>query len=159
MSGELAYPADVLAEAAAHALPAYPSEACGVVLRGRDGALRFRPMQNVADRYHEKDPETFPRTSRQAYLFHPKEQLEVWEASERGDDVVVAIVHSHCDVGAYFSKKDQEDALGGTADTPLFPGVEYVVVSIRGTTCDDIRAYRWERGGWIERRLPVPRIP
>lgn len=153
-------PDDVLQAAIRHSVAGYPSEACGVIVRSLDGALRFRPMENVADRYHARDPVSFPRSSRDSYLFSPREQMEVWEASERGEAVVLAIVHSHCDCGSYFSAKDQDDALGGTKDTPLFPGVLYLVVSVRGAEApprvDDLRVFRWEGSGFREKILALP---
>ena len=49
-------------------------EVCGFVVL-RSGALEVVPIENVADRYHARDPARFPRTSRESYLMDPRAQL------------------------------------------------------------------------------------
>jgi hypothetical protein len=71
LSGDLVIPQEVLDDVDAHAREAYPGEACGL-LSGPAGDPRAitsgRRMPNLADRYHQLDPETYPRTSREAYV-------------------------------------------------------------------------------------------
>ena len=51
----------------------YPEEGCGLVFEETDGTFRVHPMDNVYDKYHSKDPVTYPRDNRTAYLFSPME--------------------------------------------------------------------------------------
>jgi adenylyltransferase/sulfurtransferase len=67
------------------------------------------------------------------------------EAAERAGERHVAIVHSHPDVGAYFSEEDRKMALGG-GESPLWPDVDYLVVSCKAGGVDDARLYRWDPG-------------
>lgn len=126
-----------LREIAAHARACYPQECCGLVLADAKGALRFVPIDNVAG-----SSEISARTKRDGYVMDPNQLLSALEQSEREGGRLHAIVHSHPDVGAYFSKEDRDMALGGT-DEPLWPGVQYLVVSVRGGRVEGARLYTW----------------
>jgi proteasome lid subunit RPN8/RPN11 len=84
----------------------------------------------------------------------PSELLGALEQADRAGGRLVAIMHSHPDVGAYFSREDREMALGGGSE-PLWPGVQYLVVSVRNGLVDDARLYTWEaaRGDFSEEQL------
>ena len=127
-----------LAQIAAHARSTYPSECCGLILEDASGKLRFEPIRNVAG---ESDIST--RSKRDGYVMDPKALLSALEATERAGGRLYAIVHSHPDVGAYFSKEDRDMALGGEHE-PLWPGVRYMVVSVRSGQVDAARMYTWE---------------
>jgi adenylyltransferase/sulfurtransferase len=136
-------PETVLREIAAHARSTYPAECCGVVVDGRDGRPRFVPIPNIAG-----TPEalgTSRRGGRDGYVMEPKVLLETLTSAEEQGGGLRVIVHSHPDVGAYFSKEDRDMALGGGTG-PLWPGVEYLVVSCRKGTVDDAKLYSWDAG-------------
>ena len=116
-------------------------EVCGFVVR-RGGALEVEPVPNVADRYHAKDPVRFPRTSRESYLMDPRSQLQVLESLDRDGAEIVAIWHSHVEVGAYFSAKDQADAV--IDGVQQVPGAEYLVLGVRAGRVAEVRRYRWD---------------
>lgn len=139
----------------AHVEAAYPNEGCGVILRDREGRWRIRPMQNAQDRYHARDPEQFPRTSRTAYLLDPREQLAVWEGEAPArSETVRCIFHSHVDVGAYFSEEDR--VMAAPDGQPLWPGVSYLVVAVDAGRATAARLYWWERGRFTERVIFAP---
>ena len=112
-----------LAVAVAHLEACYPREGCGLWFERRG----FVPIRNVA------------AAGATRYTMEPKEMLAALEV----DDPLVAIVHSHPDAGAYFSAEDRDMALGG-ANEPLWPGVQYVVVSVRGGKAREARSFRWD---------------
>lgn len=122
-------------------------EVCGFVVR-RGGALEVVPIANVADAYHARDPVRFPRGSRESYLMDPRAQLRLQESLEREGGELVAVWHSHVDVGAYFSAKDRADALVDGA--PLLPGVEYLVLGIRDGRVDEVKRFVWRDGDFVE---------
>jgi len=132
----------------------YPKEACGLVFEG-PGGTRVAPMENVIDRYHQRDPERFRRTSATAYLIDPLRQLAALEAAERAGERLLSVFHSHVDVGSYFSEEDRAMALteGGI---PLLPDVSYLVLSVRQGRCDDLREFRFSAGRFEETVLPLP---
>ncbi len=120
-------------------------EACGFVVR-RGGALEVVEIQNVADAYHARDPVHFPRTSRESYLMEA--QLRLHEELDRDGGEIVAVWHSHVEVGAYFSAKDRADAV--VDGVQLVPGAEYLVLSVRGGRVDEVRRYIWRDGEFVE---------
>lgn len=139
-----------------HLERAYPNEGCGVLVRGPSG-VRVLPLTNAYDRYHAHDPGRFPRTSRTAYLFDPKEFLRISEAMDADGETLTCIFHSHTDVGSYFSG---EDALSAAPDgEPLFPGVSYLVVAVDQGKARSGRVFHWEDGTFQERPLAGRLIP
>lgn len=126
----------------------YPSEGCGVLLRKDQGGWRVLPMVNVYDRYHGKDPVRFPRTSRTAYLFDPREWLRVLEEAERSGEQVACVFHSHIDAGAYFSAEDR--IMAAPDGDPLLPGVTYLVVAIDAGLATGATLFWWESGEFKE---------
>ena len=131
-----------------HARTWFPKECCGLIVEGPRGA-RALLADNLQDRYHELDPEVYPRTAEQAYLLDPR----LLAQAERDGERIVAIVHSHCRVGAYFSDKDQEDARSPFDDGPLYPGVDYVVVDAQDDSIVGHKVFRWSdtQSRYVER--------
>ena len=127
-----------LADIAAHMRACYPAEGCGLVLEAAGGTLVFRPIANIAG-----SSETSTRSQRDGYVMEPKALLAALEENDQAGGRLYAIAHSHPDVGAYFSKEDRHMALGG-GDEPLWPGVQYLVVSVRNGVADDFRLYTWD---------------
>ena len=130
-----------LREIAAHLRGCYPAEGCGLVIEEAGGGLRFAPIANIAGSAAALS--TSRRTGRDGYVMEPKALLSTLDAAEQAGGRLYAIVHSHPDVGAYFSKEDRDMALGG-ADEPLWPGVRYLVVSVRSGSVDAARLYTWD---------------
>jgi proteasome lid subunit RPN8/RPN11 len=102
------------------ALSEYPQESCGALLGNGDCILDIAPLKNM----HEK-PETGYRTS----------DMEVVGTPLRGLDLV-GWYHSHCDAPADFSPDDIRQSI---------PGYRYVVLSVSGGCCNDVRCY-WPNG-------------
>jgi proteasome lid subunit RPN8/RPN11 len=103
-----------------HARAEFPNECCGYVLGAGDSA-ELVVCENWQDRYHAVDPETFPRSSANAYMFGAKDTRRLADSldSERPATIVY---HSHPRVGAYFSEEDARAAK--SAGWP----VDYLVV-------------------------------
>jgi adenylyltransferase/sulfurtransferase len=146
-------PDDVLRPIARHAREKYPAECCGLLLADAKGALRFQPIANIAGT--AAGAVTSARTERDGYVMDPKELLSALESSDREGGSLWAIVHSHPEVGAYFSKEDRKMALGDGAE-PLWPGVQYLVVSVRQGAVDAARLYTWDaaRRDFLEQEVP-----
>jgi proteasome lid subunit RPN8/RPN11 len=129
-------------------------EVCGFVVR-RAGALHVEHVPNVADRYHERDPVQFPRTSRDAYLMDPKVQLRIHRELEAQGGEIAVVWHSHVECGAYFSDKDRSDAV--VDGQPTVPGAEYLVLSVRGGRVDEVKRYCWDGKAHVEAPLALGR--
>ncbi|MCA1828882.1 MAG: M67 family metallopeptidase [Myxococcales bacterium] len=135
-----------LEDIAAHMRTCYPAEGCGLVFEDAAGALTFCPIPNIAG-----STDLSTRTQRDGYVMDPKAQFLAIDGAERAGGRLYAIAHSHPDVGAYFSKEDRARALDDGGE-PLWPGVQYLVVSVRNGAVDGIRRYIWqlERRDFIE---------
>ncbi|MDH4229263.1 MAG: Mov34/MPN/PAD-1 family protein [Nitrospirota bacterium] len=91
---------------------AYPEEACGIIVgpEGRPTGDRFCPCTNIQNRLHRGDPSAYPRDARSAYRIDPAELFTLTRDCRACDEHFKAVVHSHADVGAYFSDEDQRQA-------------------------------------------------
>lgn len=139
-----------------HARSAYPEESCGLLSGPADDVPRVDAAlrcENLANRYHQSDPETYPRTAREAYIINGLlMQRSLDEGAKRGIPVKV-LYHSHCDCGAYFSAEDQ--IVAAPEGTPVLP-VVYLVTSVReGGVVDDHKLFAHEGGRWVERAFTV----
>ncbi|HZH16423.1 MAG TPA: M67 family metallopeptidase [Archangium sp.] len=132
-----------LSDVIRHLESSYPREGCGVLLRaGESGPWRVRPLRNAQDEFHAREPVRFPRTSRTAYSFEPREWLGVlMEAEVRGEHVA-CVFHSHVDSGAEFSDEDRRQA--APEGHPLLPGVSYLVIAIHSGGVRDAKIFWWE---------------
>ena len=133
------------ADIAAHLRTCYPSEGCGLLFT--DG--RFVPIANVAGR-----DQVSARTAADGYVMDPRQHYLALEAAEQAGASLYAIVHSHPDVGAYFSKEDQRQALADDGE-PIWPGVRYLVVSVRSGNVDAASFFTWhaQERVFIEEKL------
>ncbi len=110
----------LLAEVYQHASQCYPAECCGFIR----ASGRVHRAVNDQDRLHRDDPIGFPRDSRNAYAFSPRDLLILNDALFSSDPPVV-IYHSHPDVGAYFSEYDAKIAVH---DGRLIYDVDFLVI-------------------------------
>jgi proteasome lid subunit RPN8/RPN11 len=81
----------------------------------------------------------------------PRAQLRVLESLDADGGEVVAVWHSHVEVGAYFSAKDRADAV--VDGVQQLPGAEYLVFGLRGGRVAEARLYRYEGGDFLEAKL------
>ena len=137
LAGALVLTADALADAEAHALAEYPSEACGFLSGpAAEPALadRCARERNEADEYHALDPERFPRTSRAYFKIHELRAARAFDAGEASGRPIKVIYHSHCDSGAHFSAEDA--ATFASERTLMWPCAFLVVSVVAGAVAD-----------------------
>lgn len=151
--GKTAYHASALAVVAAHAEAAYPEECCGALLGTGPGEVTEAVrLTNLAASSRPTDPDGRARGARDAYEVDPVELDRVHdEAAARGLQVV-GVYHSHVEVGAYFSKMDQEVALA--FGDPTYP--VYLVASARASRCDELKSFTWDGDSFVEQAVPLP---
>lgn len=135
-----------------HLEACYPREGCGVLLRaGESGPWRVRPLRNAQDELHAEDPVRFPRTSRTAYAFEPREWLGVLLEAEARGEHVACVFHSHVDSSAEFSDEDRRQA--APDGQPLLPGVSYLVIAIHEGGVRAVKIFWWDCGFFQGRQL------
>ena len=131
---------DAWTEIARHAQAAFPDECCGVVLSS--GATdRVHRLENIQNKLHALDPETYPRTAVIAYAMDPKELESVIDNAARSGAKLKAFYHSHPDHEAYFSEEDK--AFASPFGEPTFPNAAQIVVSIYNREVKRVCAFVW----------------
>lgn len=128
-----------------HVVEHYPSEACGILAGPKEEstATVFHPCRNIYDEMHEKDPETYPRTSRTAYLIDGMEQQQIFDRVKADGLAVKSIVHSHTDHDAYFSEEDRYVA--APWGEPFYPEISYIVIAICEGKFKEANEFVWNR--------------
>ena len=141
VAGDLTIDEALMREIEAHALECYPSESCGFVFGPVDRPSLLDGMRredNEADKYHELDPVTFPRTSKTYFKINELRAARIFDEGRREGRPVKVIYHSHCDAGAYFS---EEDAATFARDRQLMWPCAYIVVSVMDGRVADRRLW------------------
>jgi proteasome lid subunit RPN8/RPN11 len=154
-------PADLLRQCFAHGQETYPEEACGYLSgpEAQAGVLTAaHPIPNIQNRMHAEDPETYPRTAREAYFLDPKVRLPLERRLRAEGRALRVIYHTHPDVGAYFSAEDKRKAVLPNGD-PLMPGVIYLVCGITRREPDGAILAWWDEAerAWKEAQVEPPR--
>lgn len=122
----------------AHAASTYPEECCGFVFS--DGSVH--QGVNIQNELNELSPGVYRRSATNGYTFSVADTV-LLNGSFRSINPVAIIYHSHPDVGAYFSKEDQDKAL--FMGEPVFP-VTYLVVDVRAGEARGAKLFQWEQG-------------
>jgi proteasome lid subunit RPN8/RPN11 len=123
----------------------YPSECCGMILGPSDkpdALTRIRPLRNVQDEYHKRDPENFPRTAQTAYFMDSTGLLRIHKEARQTKEEIKIIYHSHIDTGAYLSEEDKRIAL--SEEEPVYPGVAYLVISVIKGKAAEWNLFEWD---------------
>lgn len=132
-------------------------EACGYVRGPADDGLRCDEaiaMENLANKLHQRDPETYFRTGRTYFEFNTFKFEKAVAASAKEGRPVKVLYHSHVDAGAYFSPTDKAAMSMGTMPEveggavtigpgPAYP-LAFLVVSIAGGAVQDRKLYIWD---------------
>lgn len=140
MSWEDILAADALNIIYQHAIDVYPEECCGFVLS--DATVHLGT--NIQDLLNQRRPDIYRRTAANGYTFSVEDAL-LLNRSFKCDNPVRVIYHSHPDVGAYFSREDEDKAL--FMGQPIFP-VAYLVVDVRDAGVFGAKLFKWDGGGF-----------
>lgn len=124
-----------------HASHAYPEECCGFVFA--NGGVH--EGMNIQNELNARDPDIYQRTASTGYTFSVSDTLML-NKSFRSDNPVTVIYHSHPDVGAYFSKEDEDKAL--FLGQPIYP-VKYLVVDVREARPCGAKLFEWANDGFV----------
>lgn len=167
IQGDLRITRAALAAVEADAVRGYAAdeEACGYLTGpASDGPLADTAvrLENLANKLHARDPETYFRTGRTYFAFNELKFGRAVDEGARTSQPVKIIYHSHLDAGAYFSPTDAAAmSMGQPPETeggpwtmgpgPAWP-VAFLVTSVRPTGVDDHRLFVWdpEKSSFIE---------
>jgi len=109
-----------LIEETGRAAYARDEEGCGYLDGPADDELladNAVPLENLANKYHQVDPEAHPRTGHDYFKINAlKFEKAIAQGVQSGRPVKV-FFHSHLDCGAYFSQEDADSmTLGGKSE-------------------------------------------
>ncbi|MBI5631976.1 MAG: M67 family metallopeptidase [Nitrospirae bacterium] len=131
---------DVIMAVSDHAKEDYPAECCGLVV-GSGSIQKVHKCRNLQDELHRQDPETHPRTSREAFAIDRQEMERLIKEAAVNGEKVLAFYHSHIDCGAYFSAMDKE--VQTVFGEPEFPDALHLVVAVYEGQVREIRGFLW----------------
>ena len=123
----------------------FPFECCGFII-GNESVEEVRPIANIQNAMHAKDPASFPRDARTAFLMDPKEHLAVMNEVDARKLALRVVYHSHPDHDAYFSATDRAQACSFDPTEPDYPDTVYIVLSIRAGKFASAAAFACDSG-------------
>lgn len=110
-------------ENAARAAYGRDEEACGY-LEGPITAAKLCDvaveLPNLANKYHDVDPEGHPRTGREYFKINGLKFEKAITAAAPQNRAVKVFFHSHLDCGAYFSEEDAASMTMGGQGSPMY---------------------------------------
>jgi proteasome lid subunit RPN8/RPN11 len=146
-------PRRLMAEVFGHARECYPDECCGLLVGPPGGSpeqvVRCTNVQNT--RYSSGESKL---DARHGFWINEIEIIRALREAERLGHELLAVYHSHVDADAYFSRTDEEAALGPDG-RPLWPGAAHLVVSVRGGLVRGAALFEWREleGRFVGRAL------
>ena len=102
----------------------YPDECCGVLF-GKGGGLKIDKAYLINNSLGNGD-------RRYGYAIDPGDLIKIERVMAGDNSDLVGIFHSHPDAEASLSVEDEEN---------MIPGMAYVILSVTGEKCRDIKVY------------------
>ena len=101
-------------------------------------------LENLANKYHQVDPEGHPRTGREYFKINAlKFEKAIAAGAESGRPLKV-FFHSHLDCGAYFSAEDAASmTMGGTGEPAH--ALSYLVTAVDAGKVTDHKLFIWDK--------------
>ncbi len=149
----ISIPHEIAQEIAQHAITWYAGECCGLLFAQQNSTAVTRCvcMDNLQDQYHEKMPEDFPRTAKDAFKLNERDVMRQSESAEANGETLLAIFHSHIDCGAYFS--DEDKLMAAPFGEPNDPALWHVVMDCQANGVHGAKAYKWDGSDFAEHIL------
>src|SRR6478752_6567518 len=141
-------PAAVLAEVERAGKAAYgrDEEACGYLEGPASDPLaidRAVELENLANKYHQVDPEGHPRTGREYFKINSLKFERAIADGIASAHPVKVFFHSHLDCGAYFSAEDAASMTMGNTGGPSY-ALAYLVTAVDKGEVSAHRLFIWD---------------
>jgi len=121
-------------------------EACGFITGPASDPLLADlalELENLANKYHQVDPEGHPRSGREYFKINSlKFERAISEGVSAGRPVKV-FFHSHLDCGAYFSAEDAASMTMGNTGGPSY-ALAYLVTAVDKGEVSAHRLFVWD---------------
>jgi proteasome lid subunit RPN8/RPN11 len=114
-------------------------------------------LENLANKYHEVDPGSHPRTGREYFKVNSRKFERAIEEGRQRLRPVKVFFHSHLDCGAYFS---EEDAASMTLDggEPTYE-LAYLVTAVDKGQVTAHKLFVWDGGTRRFVEAPFTEVP
>lgn len=135
-------------EMAAEAAYARDEEACGYLQGPADDARACdsaSELENLANKYHQIDPEAHPRTGREYFKVNSRKFERAIEQGAAESRPVKVFFHSHLDCGAYFSEEDAASMTAGGTSAPAYD-LAYLVTAVDQGKVTAHKLFIWDPG-------------
>ena len=151
IEGGVKIPASALREIERAGIAAYgrDEEACGYISGPASDPLLADTaveLENLANKYHQVDPEGHPRTGREYFKINSLKFERAIAEGVQGGRPVKVFFHSHLDCGAYFSAEDAASMTMGNSGGPSYQ-LAYLVTAVDKGAVSQHRLFIWDDGG------------
>jgi proteasome lid subunit RPN8/RPN11 len=133
-------------ERAGRAAYARDEEACGYLEGPAAEPLfvdRAVELENLANKYHQVDPEGHPRTGREYFKINGMKFERALAEGVAKERPVKVFFHSHLDCGAYFSAEDAASMTLGGSGGPSYE-LAYLVTAVDKGEVTAHRLFIWD---------------
>lgn len=118
-----------------HAEATYPEECCGFIFADSN----VHCGKNIQNQLNRLAPGVYQRSASSGYTLSIDDTL-LLNRSLHSENPARIIYHSHPDVGAYFSREDEDKAL--FMGQPIYP-VAYLVIDVRSGKAKGAKLFEW----------------
>ena len=134
-------------------------EACGFLSGPSADPLlcdQATELENLANKYHQIDPEGHPRTGREYFKINSLKFDKAIHQGQESQTPVKVFFHSHLDCGAYFSVEDADSMTNGGRGDPAYD-LAYLVTAVdKGeVTAHKLFVYDRESKQFVESQFSV----
>ncbi len=100
-------------------------------------------LENLANKYHQVDPEGHPRTGHDYFKINGLKFEKAISGASEADRAVKVFFHSHLDCGSYFSEEDAASMTMGGDGGPTYQ-LAYLVTAVDQGEVTKHRLFIWE---------------
>ena len=121
-------------------------EACGFITGPAADPLLAdvaTELENLANKYHQVDPEGHPRTGHEYFKINSLKFERAIAEGVSGGRPVKVFFHSHLDCGAYFSAEDAASMTMGNTGSPSY-ALAYLVTAVDKGEVSAHRLFIWD---------------
>lgn len=115
-------------------------------------------LENLANKYHEVDPEAHPRTGREYFKVNSRKFERAIEEGHASERPVKVFFHSHLDCGAYFSAEDAASMTLGGSGEPTYE-LAYLVTAVDQGKVTAHKLFVWDGGTGRFIEAPFSEVP
>lgn len=115
-------------------------------------------LENLANKYHQVDPEAHPRTGREYFKVNSRKFERAIEEGNASERPVKVFFHSHLDCGAYFSAEDAASMTLGGSGGPTYD-LAYLVTAVDQGKVTAHKLFVWDGGTGRFIEAPFSEVP